>query len=397
MANAGAVSSDGPLVVSHGIARTLARRVRRRVQIHWNVERLTTRRDRRSFRADADREPSANRRNIGGATVTEPYRTAVLIPCYNEAVAIKDTVAGFREALPEATIYVYDNNSTDDTSARALEAGAVVRSEPLQGKGNVVRRMFADVEADVYVMADGDATYDPGAARRMIALLFEQDLDMVVGRRVHREATAYRAGHVLGNKMLTGFLARLFHQRFADILSGYRVFSRRYVKSFPALSAGFETETELTVHALTLNMPVAEVDTNYFARPVGSASKLNTYRDGVRILLVMLALFKNERPVAFFGLNALLLAIVSVAISIPIFRTYAETGLVPRFPTAILSSAIMLAAFLSLVCGFVLDTVTRGRREMKRLAYLQFRAPKYALMNGSVQTDAGAAGMVRVA
>ena len=305
-----------------------------------------------------------------------PVRIAVLIPCYNEEVAIRDTVAGFRQALPEATIYVYDNNSKDATAARAREAGAVVRREPLQGKGNVVRRMFADIDADVYLMTDGDTTYDPSAARRMIDLLVAENLDMVVGKRVHQDSAAYRAGHVLGNRMLTGFLARLFGQRFTDILSGYRAFSRRFVKSFPALSAGFETETELTVHALTLRLPIAEVDTSYFARPEGSASKLNTYRDGFRILRVMLTLFKNERPMAFFGLAALVLALVSIALSIPIFITFVETGLVPRFPTAILSASIMLLAFLSLACGFILDTVTRGRREMKRLHYLQTAAPQ---------------------
>jgi glycosyltransferase involved in cell wall biosynthesis len=302
-------------------------------------------------------------------------RIAVLIPCYNEEVAIKDTVSGFRAALPEATVYVYDNNSRDQTKERARNAGAVVRTETLQGKGNVVRRMFSDVDADVYVMTDGDATYDPHAASEMIDLLIRDNLDMVVGRRVHQDASAYRAGHVLGNRMLTGFLAQLFGQRFTDILSGYRVFSRRFVKSFPALSAGFETETELTVHALTLNLPISEVETQYFSRPVGSVSKLNTYRDGVRILRVMLMLFKNERPLFFFGLAGALLALLSVGLAVPLAMTYVETGLVPRFPTAILSASIMLLAFLSAVCGLVLDTVTRGRRELKRLAYLQIAAP----------------------
>lgn len=304
-----------------------------------------------------------------------PLRVAVLVPCYNEEVAIADTVKGFREALPEAIVYVYDNNSKDQTSARAREAGAVVRLERLQGKGNVVRRMFSDIEADVYIMTDGDATYDPRPARTMINMVVEQNLDMVVGKRVHTEAEAYRAGHVLGNRLLTGFLANLFGQRFTDILSGYRVFSRRFVKSFPALSAGFETETELTVHALTLNMPIAEVDTPYFSRPTGSTSKLNTYRDGFRILMMMLGLFKNERPLAFFGIAGALLALVSIVISIPVFFTFIETGLVPRFPTAILSATLMMLAFLSLVCGLVLDTVTRGRREIKRLSYLQVPAP----------------------
>ena len=306
-------------------------------------------------------------------------RIAVLIPCYNEEVAIPDTVAGFRAALPEAQVYVYDNNSKDKTKERARAAGAIVRTETLQGKGHVVRRMFSDIEADVYIMTDGDATYDPSAARRMIDLLLADNLDMVVGRRVHKETSAYRAGHVLGNRMLTGFLAQLFGQRFTDILSGYRVFSRRFAKSFPALSAGFETETELTVHALTLNLPIAEVETHYFARPEGSTSKLSTYRDGFRILKLMITLFKNERPIAFFGIAAGLLALVSIAISIPVLITYFETGLVPRFPTAILSASLMLAAFLSIVCGLVLDTVTRGRREFKRLQYLQIPAPTETL------------------
>ncbi|HUJ56999.1 MAG TPA: glycosyltransferase [Kofleriaceae bacterium] len=308
-----------------------------------------------------------------------PPRIAVLIPCYNEEVAIADTVAGFRKALPEATIYVYDNNSKDRTQERARAAGAVVREENLQGKGNVVRRMFADVEADVYLMTDGDTTYDPGAARQMIDLLVERNLDMVVGKRIHKDKEAYRPGHVLGNRMLTGFLARLFGTRFTDILSGYRAFSRRFAKSFPALSAGFEIETELTVHALTLNMPIAEVDTDYFSRPAGSASKLNTYRDGLRILRVMLVLFKNERPLAFFSYTALLLALVAIALAIPVFITYLETGLVPRQPTAVLSASIMLLAFLALSCGLILDTVTRGRREIKRLKYLEIAAPQESL------------------
>ena len=305
-----------------------------------------------------------------------PPRIAVLIPCYNEEVAIADTVAGFRAALPGAAIYVYDNNSKDRTVEVARKAGAIVRGEPLQGKGNVVRRMFSDIDADVYIMTDGDATYDPAAAPKMVDLLVDENLDMVVGRRIHTESAAYRAGHTFGNKMLTGFLAQLFGQRFTDILSGYRTFSRRFAKSFPALSAGFETETELTVHALTLNLPIAEVETHYFARPEGSVSKLSTYRDGFRILRVMLTLFKNERPVAFFGIAAAILTLLAIGLSIPIAITYAETGLVPRFPTAILSASIMMLAFLSVVCGLVLDTVTRGRRELKRLVYLQIPAPQ---------------------
>ncbi len=313
-------------------------------------------------------------------------RVAVLVPCYNEEIAIGDTVRGFQKALPRAKIYVYDNNSKDRTMEVAAQAGAIVRRETLQGKGNVVRRMFSDIDADVYVMIDGDATYDPDAAQGMVDLLVRDNLDMVVGRRISVHTTAYRAGHVLGNRMLTGFLAQLFGQRFTDILTGYRVFSRRFAKSFPALSAGFETETELTVHALTLNLPIAEVETKYFARPEGSVSKLSTYRDGFRILRVMLTLFKNERPVMFFSIAAALLAMLSIGLSIPIVITYWKTGLVPRFPTAILSATIMMLAFLSIVCGLVLDTVTRGRREMKRLAYLQIPSP-LELLGADVGTD----------
>ena len=306
-------------------------------------------------------------------------RIAVLIPCYNEEVAIFDTVTGFQKALPEATIYVYDNNSRDKTVERARAAGAVVRTETLQGKGNVVRRMFADIDADVYLMTDGDTTYDPGAARRMCEMVVDDNLDMVVGKRIHKAKEAYRPGHVLGNKMLTGFLAWLFGTRFTDILSGYRAFSRRFAKSFPALSAGFEIETELTVHALTLNLPVAEIDTDYFERPAGSTSKLNTYRDGVRILRVMMTLFKNERPLAFFTWAAFILGLASIALAIPIIIHWIQLGDVPRFPTAILSATVMLLAFLSLAVGLNLDTVTRGRREVKRLMYLQIPGPQDAL------------------
>ena len=309
------------------------------------------------------------------SSVEMSSRVAVLIPCYNEAVAIEQTVRGFHEALPDAEIYVCDNNSTDDTRARAAAAGAIVLSETRQGKGNVVRRMLADVEADVYVLTDGDATYDPATAPIMIERLQASSLDMVIGRRVHRDQAAYRSGHVLGNRMLTGFLGLLFGTRFHDILSGYRVFSRRFVKSFPGLSSGFEIETELSVHALNLSLPVEEVDTQYGARPEGSASKLSTYRDGFRILWVMMALFKNERPMAFFSICASLLAALSLVLAFPILVEYAETGLVPRFPTAILCASLMILAFLGVVAGVVLDTVSRGRREIKRLAYLAVPAP----------------------
>lgn len=297
-------------------------------------------------------------------------RVAVLLPCYNEAAAIGQTVEDFRAALPEATIYVYDNNSTDKTVEIAVAAGAIVRTERMQGKGNVVRRMFADVEADIYVMADGDATYEAAAAPGLINMLVNDQLDMVVGARKSEVDAAYRRGHRLGNAMLTGMLAWLFGRSFTDILSGYRVFSRRFVKSFPVLSEGFEIETEISVHALELRMPVAEQITAYAARPEGSESKLSTYRDGWRILKTILTLFRIEKPMAFFGLIGAALALTAIILSIPLFLTYFETGLVPRLPTAVLATGLMLVAFLSWVCGLILDTVVRGRREMRRLAYL---------------------------
>jgi glycosyltransferase involved in cell wall biosynthesis len=295
---------------------------------------------------------------------------AVILPCYNEEAAIGAVVEGFRRVLPQARIYVYDNNSRDRTSEVAAAAGAIVRTETLQGKGNVVRRMFADVEADIYLMCDGDITYDAASAPALIAKLVEENLDMVVGCRVDSEQAAYRAGHRFGNALFTGFVANLFGNRFTDILSGYRVFSRRYVKSFPALSNGFEIETELTVHALQLRMPIGELDTPYGARLEGSTSKLSTYRDGLRILFMITKLFKNERPLFFFSIAFALLALVSVGLSLPVLLTYLQTGLVPRLPTAVLAASTMLLAFLALTCGLVLDTVTHGRREMKRLAYL---------------------------
>ena len=300
---------------------------------------------------------------------TQP-RVAVLLPCYNEAAAIAQTVADFRAALPDAAIYVYDNNSTDRTAEIAAAAGAIVRTERMQDKGNVVRRMFADVEADIYVMADGDATYEAAAAPGLIDLLVSDQLDMVVGARKSEVEAAYRRGHRLGNAMLTGMLAWLFGRSFTDILSGYRVFSRRFVKSFPVLSEGFEIETEISVHALELRMPVAERITAYAARPEGSESKLSTYRDGWRILKTILMLFRIEKPMAFFGLIGAALALAAILLSIPLFLTYFQTGLVPRLPTAVLATGLMLVAFLSWVCGLILDTVVRGRREMRRLAYL---------------------------
>ncbi len=301
-------------------------------------------------------------------------RVAVLVPCYNEEKTIADVVRGFRAALPMAEIYVYDNNSKDRTVEIARAAGAVVRTETLQGKGNVVRRMFADIDADIYVMIDGDNTYHAPSAPALIEKLLAEKLDMVVGARVDREESAYRPGHRLGNKVLTGFVARLFGERFKDILSGYRVFSRRFVKSFPALAKGFETETELTVHALELRMPVAELPTPYGARPEGSASKLNTYRDGFRILMQILRLFREERPLQFFLFWFGLLFLISVLLGAPIVAEFIRTGLVPRLPTAVLATGIMLLAFLSLMSGLILDTVTRGRRELRRLAYLAIPA-----------------------
>jgi glycosyltransferase involved in cell wall biosynthesis len=302
-------------------------------------------------------------------------RLAVLVPCFNEEAAIAKVVTDFRAALPEATVYVYDNNSTDRTAEFARAAGAVVRRAPHQGKGNAVRRMFADVEADIYVLVDGDATYDASSARALITRLVEDRLDMVVAARVEEEAAAYRLGHRTGNRLLTGFLASMFQASFTDILSGYRVFSRRFVKSFPALSRGFEIETELSVHALELDLPVGEVPTPYYARPEGSASKLSTWRDGLRILSTIVGLYRSERPLAFFSVLGIVLAVVSIGLAVPIFVTYLELGIVPRIPTAILSTGLMLLAFLSIVAGLVLDTVTRGRRETKLIAYLEQRAP----------------------
>jgi len=307
--------------------------------------------------------------------MTDQPRVAVVLPCYNEEAAIADTIAGFRAALPGAAIYVYDNNSGDRTAKIAASAGAIVRTERMQGKGNVVRRMFADVEADVYVMADGDLTYDPKAAPDMVRVLLDEQLDMVVGTRQHEAAEAYRGGHVLGNRLFTGLLSRLFGRSFTDIFSGYRVFSRRFVKSFPVLSAGFEIETEISVHALELKMPVGEVATRYGARPEGSASKLSTYRDGWRILKTIGTLYRVERPVLFYGGIAGLLALVAVILAVPLLITYIDTGLVPRMPTAILVTGIIIVAVLSFFAGLILDTVTRGRREMRRLAYLSHPAP----------------------
>jgi glycosyltransferase involved in cell wall biosynthesis len=302
-------------------------------------------------------------------------RIAVLVPCFNEEAAVATVVSDFSKALPDAEIYVYDNNSRDRTVAVARQAGAQVRSERRQGKGHVVRRMFADIDADIYVLVDGDATYDAPSAPRMIAALVDDHLDMVVGFRVDQAVAAYRPGHRFGNKMLTGFLSLVFGEAFKDILSGYRVFSRRFVKSFPVLSDGFEIETELSVHALELALPVAEIETPYYARPEGSFSKLNTWRDGFRILGTILKLYRSEKPLRFFTAIGGFLTLVSIGLAIPVVITYLEQGIVPRLPTAVLAMGLMILAVLSVSSGLVLDTVTRGRREMKLLAYLSQPAP----------------------
>jgi glycosyltransferase involved in cell wall biosynthesis len=310
-----------------------------------------------------------------GAGAGTGRRLAVLVPCYNEEAAIAKVIADFRSALPEAAVFVYDNNSTDRTLEVARAAGAIVRRETYQGKGNVVRRMFSDVDADVYVLVDGDATYDAASARVMIDRLIEDHLDMVVAARVHDDDAAFRRGHIAGNRLLTGFVATVFKATFTDVLSGYRVFSRRFVKSFPVLSRGFEIETELTVHALELELPVAEVRTPYYARLEGSSSKLSTWRDGLRIVFTILNLYRSERPLGFFAGLGILFALTSSVLAIPIFLTFMRYGVVPRIPTAILSTGLMVLAFLFMIAGLVLDTVSKGRREMKLLAYLEHPAP----------------------
>ncbi len=302
-------------------------------------------------------------------------QVAVLIPCHNEESTIARVVADFRAVAAEATVYVFDNNSSDATVQAARAAGATVRNAEPSGKGNVIRRMFADIEAEVYVLVDGDDTYDASSAPRMIDQLVSRHLDMVVGTRHSDDPTAHRRGHRLGNRVLTKCVGIIFGRSFTDMLSGYRVLSRRFVKSFPAQSAGFETETELAVHALEMRMPVAEMPTAYKPRPMGSESKLHTWRDGLKILHTILILFKSEKPLAFFSIVACACAVLSLILAAPLLKTYLETGLVPRFPTAILSAALMLFGAIFLACGLVLDTVTRGRAEIKRLWYLSIPAP----------------------
>jgi len=300
------------------------------------------------------------------------HEIAILAPCFNEELTVGKTVAAFRQALPSATVYVYDNNSTDRTIDLARAAGAVVRTEPRQGKGNVVRRMFADIDADIYVLVDGDATYEAEAAPRMVRRAIDENLDFVNGARVSKSMEAYRRGHRLGNYVLTAMVRNLFGKQFTDMLSGYKVFSRRYVKSFPAMSRGFEIETELTVHALELRMPSGEELTAYGERPSGSVSKLSTFRDGARILRLIFDLVRNERPLQFFGLVGMALILVAVALAVPLAETYFETGLVPRLPTAILAVGLIIVGFLSTLAGLILDVVATMRNEMKRLAYLSY-------------------------
>ncbi len=313
------------------------------------------------------------------ATPTHPAgqpEVAVLIPCYNEAIAIADVVAALRAALPAAEITVIDNNSTDATAAIAGAAGAAVLHEALQGKGHAVRRGFAEVEADLYVLIDGDGTYDAAAAPAMVAMLLDRRLDMVTATRVSDASAAYRRFHRLGNRVLTALVAGIFGSRVSDMLSGYRVFSRRFVKSYPALAAGFETETEFTVHALELAMPIAEVATAYRERPLGSVSKLSTWRDGLRILRMILVLVKEERPLLLFSLTAALLILAGLGLGLPVVAHFMRTGLVPRLPTAVLALGLVLLGFLAIASGLILDSVARGRREMKRLAYLAIPGPR---------------------
>lgn len=308
---------------------------------------------------------------------------AVLIPCFNEEAAISNVVAGFKSALPDAVIYVYDNNSTDRTIACAQEAGAVVRREPRQGKGYVVRRMFADVEADIYLLVDGDMTYEAAAAPAMIERLCDDNLDMVTGVRRADQQAAYRSGHRFGNRLITGFVSTLFNADIADMLSGYRVLSRRLVKSFPVSSRGFEIETELTVHALELGMAVGEHRTVYAPRPTESVSKLNTFADGFAILTTILRLLQLERPLHVFGGLGVGLLLFSVLLGAPVLLEFFETGLVERFPTLIVAASLAVAGLLSVFSGAILSAVAHSRSETRRLFYLMHNAPTAALSRNS--------------
>jgi glycosyltransferase involved in cell wall biosynthesis len=323
-------------------------------------------------RKDQNNESLIDSFKSGTEATVRQLEIAVLVPCFNEELTVGKCVAAFREALPSARVYVYDNNSTDRTVNVARAAGAIVRNEPRQGKGNVVRRMFADIDADIFVLVDGDATYEAQAAPRMVRKVIEDNLDFVNGARVSRSIEAYRRGHRFGNTVLTALVRNIFGRQFTDMLSGYKVFSRRYVKSFPATSRGFEIETELTVHALELRMPCAEEFTVYGERPSGSASKLNTFRDGARILRLIFDLVRNERPLQFFGLVGAVLILTAGALAIPLAQTYWETGLVPRLPTAVLDVGLIIVGFLSCLAGLILDVVATMRHEMKMLAYLSY-------------------------
>lgn len=317
-------------------------------------------------------------------------RIAVLVPCHNEARTVAEVVKSFRSSLPEATVYVYDNNSTDSTAEAARAAGAVVAHESQPGKGSVVRRMFADVDADWYVMVDGDATYDAGVAPRLVELAISGQHDLVNVARAETGEKAYRPGHRLGNRLLTGLVGLIFGSRTRDMLSGYKCFSRRFVKTFPAMSSGFEIETELMIHALELRLPVAEMSAPYGERPEGSASKLSTYRDGFLILRLIGLLVQRERPLEVFSAGAALLLALALAIGMPVIWTFWETGLVPRLPSAVLAASLVLAALLSLAVGLILQAITHSRREMKRLVYLGFAAkPGQPLTMGQPPSPTG--------
>ncbi|MCG4256095.1 glycosyltransferase family 2 protein [Acetobacter senegalensis] len=322
--------------------------------------------------------PDLSRFSVLPSSTEVSPNVAVLLPCYNEEVTIAQVVREFKDALPNATIYVYDNNSQDQTMALAKEAGAVVRTEVRQGKGHVIRRMFADIDADFYVLVDGDATYEAAAAPRMLALARENCLDMVTGLRITERQAAYRFGHVLGNKVLTNLVRALFGQGNKDMLSGYRIFSKRFVKSFPALSAGFETETEFTVHALKLCMPVGEVETVYVERPEGSVSKLNTYRDGVRILGTIINLLRRERPFLFFSVISFIFCFAGILLGLPVVLEFMSSGYVPRLPTALLATGMEILAALAFCCGQILDSVALDRLENRRLSYLSYPSPPIA-------------------
>ncbi len=318
---------------------------------------------------------------------------AVIIPCYNEGLTIAKVVSDFRKELPDSNVYVYDNNSSDNTVDESRQAGAIVRSEEIQGKGNVVRRMFRDIDADFYILVDGDDTYDASIAPDMLRTAIYGHYDLVNCIRRETEYDTYRVGHRFGNRMLTGIVRHIFGNRVQDMLSGYKVLSHRFVKSFPALSGGFDIETEITVHALELSMPVGHVEGHYRGRPEGSESKLHTYRDGLRILWMIINLFKHERSLQFFSLIGLVLMLISLALGIPVAIQFLHTGLVIRLPTAVLAMGIMLVAFLSIMTGLILDTVTRGRLEAKMLTYLQYSASQLiSQTNSKVRGDGGSVG-----